>query len=148
MVVIGEVLFGKIENGFLLQRLNKCHPQLKNKRSIEIRLAGRCDTCCFLRAFKTELPLMLALVQIIDSRHRLQKAERRMGWASGEGIDLIREQIQARGWSQIGSGLLRSKLVHANLPSLKSRIRSLKSGSNLLPGEGLLSESAIRQAPS
>jgi DNA-binding FrmR family transcriptional regulator len=65
--------------------------------------------------------------------------------AAAEWIDLISNQRQVRIGTQIGCDLLGARLIDADLPRLKRRIRRLEFVPNLLPGHRFLSEATLRQ---
>src|ERR1700735_1448421 len=64
---------------------------------------------------------------------------------TGEWVYLISKDREVRVRAQIGRSLIGSVLTNPARPRPERRIRSLKSGSNLLPCQGLLSESVSSQ---
>ena len=76
VVPVSEVLLGQRQHGLCLQRLHECVAQAEKQRSLQIGLVGFGNVSGFLRAFETQLPLVVAFVQIADRPEREGVSER------------------------------------------------------------------------
>ena len=111
MVVIGQVIFRKLQYGLGLQRRYKRAAQSKQQRPLQVGLSGDGDRSTLLSAFQPQFPLMLPLVQITEVTYKQSAGERLPHSIVRSDLSPVRRLSELRVRTKMRRDLLRLGLI-------------------------------------